>query len=67
MPILKKGNAKKYSNYQTIALISHASKIILKILRVGLQAYEKSEILGVQLEFGKAKESEIKLLVCNGS
>ena len=67
MPILKKGNAKKYSNYQTIALISHASKIILKILRVGLQAYEKSEILGVQLDFGKAKEPEIKLLVCNGS
>ena len=37
IPIPKKGNAKEYSNYHTIALISHASKIMLKILQVRLQ------------------------------
>ena len=38
-PIPKKGNAKKWSNYQTIALISHASKVMLKIHKAGLQQY----------------------------
>ena len=37
IPISKKGNAKEYSNYHTIALISHASKVMLKILQVRLQ------------------------------
>ena len=37
IPILKKGNAKEYSNYRTIALISHTSKIMLKILQARLQ------------------------------
>ena len=37
IPILKKGNAKEYSNYCTVALISHASKVILKILQARLQ------------------------------
>ena len=37
IPIPKKGNAKEYSNYHTIALISHAGKLILKILQVRLQ------------------------------
>ena len=39
IPIPKKGNAKECSNYPTIALISHASKIMLKILQVRLQQY----------------------------
>ena len=39
IPIPKKGNAKKWSNYQTIALISHASKVMLKIHKAGLQQY----------------------------
>ena len=39
IPILKKGNAKEYSNYRTIALISHASKVMLKILQARLQQY----------------------------
>ena len=39
IPILKKGNAKECSNYQTIALISHASKVMLKILQARLQQY----------------------------
>ena len=39
IPIPKKGNAKEYSNYHTIALISHVSKVMLKILQVRLQQY----------------------------
>ena len=39
IPIPKKGNAKEFSNYHTIALISHASKVMLKILQVRLQQY----------------------------
>ena len=39
IPVPKKGNAQKYSNYHTIALISHASKVMLKILKVRLQEY----------------------------
>ena len=39
IPILKKGNAKECSNYRTIALISHASKVMLKILQARLQQY----------------------------
>ena len=39
IPIPKKGNAKECSNYHTVALISHASKIMLKILQVRLQQY----------------------------
>ena len=41
IPIPKKGNTKKCSNYHTIALISHASKIMLKILQDRLQQYVK--------------------------
>ena len=40
IPVPKKGNAKEFSNYHTIALISHASKIMLKILQARLQQYE---------------------------
>ena len=39
IPIPKKGNAKEYSNYRTIALISHARKVMLKILQARLQQY----------------------------
>ena len=42
--IPKKGNAKEYSNYHTIALISHASKIMLKILQARLQQYVNREL-----------------------
>ena len=44
----QKGNAKESSNYCTIALISHASKVMLKILHVILQQYMNQELLGVQ-------------------
>ena len=48
IPIPKKGNAKKYSNYHTIALISHANKLMLKILQARLQWYINCELPGVQ-------------------
>jgi len=44
IPILKKGNAKECSNYRTIALISHASKVMLKILQARLQQYMNCEL-----------------------
>ena len=44
IPIPKKGNAKECSNYRTIALISHASKVMLKILQAKFQQYMKCEI-----------------------
>ena len=53
IPIPKKGNAKKCSNYCTIALISHASKVMLKILQARLQQHVNSEIPDVQAGFKK--------------
>ena len=44
IPIPKKGNAKEYSNYCTIALISHATKVMLKILQARLQQYVNHEL-----------------------
>ena len=44
IPIPKKGNVREYSNYRTIALISHASKIMLKILQARLQQYMNCEL-----------------------
>ena len=52
-PILKKGNAKVCSNYRTIALISHASKVMLKILQARLQQYVNHELPYVQAGFRK--------------
>ena len=49
----KKGNAKECSNYHTIALISHANKVILKILQARLQQYVNHELPDVQAGFGK--------------
>ena len=56
IPIPKKGNAKECSNYHTIALISHASKVILKILQTGLQQYMNQELPDVQAGFRKGRE-----------
>ena len=52
-PIPKKGNAKECSKYCTIALISHASKVMLKILQARLQQYMRHEIPDVQAGFRK--------------
>ena len=51
----KKGNAKECSNYHTIALISHTSKVMLKILQVRLQQYVNHELPDVQAGFRKGK------------
>ena len=53
IPISKKGNAKECSNYCTIALISHASKAMLKILQARLQQYVNQEL--PQAEFRKSR------------
>ena len=53
IPIPKKGNAKECSNYCTIALISHASKVMLKILQARLQQYVNHELPDVQAGFRK--------------
>ena len=55
IPIPKKGNAKECSNYQTIALISHASKVMLQILQARLQQYMNRELPDVQAGFRKGK------------
>ena len=55
IPIPKKGNAKECSNYHTIALISHASKMMLKILQARLQQYVNAELPDVQAGFRKGR------------
>ena len=55
IPISKKGNAKECSNYRTIALISHTSKVMLKILQARLQQYVNHELPDVQAGFRKGK------------
>ena len=67
IPIPKKGNAKECSNYRTIALISHASKVMLKIFQARLQQYMNRELPDVQLVLEKAEEPEIKLPTSAGS
>ena len=61
IPIPKKGNAKECSNYCTIALISHTSNIISKILQARPQQYVKGELAYIHLDLEKAEEPEIKL------
>ena len=55
IPIPKKGNAKECSNYHTIALISHSSKVMLKILQARLQQYVNRELPDVQADFRKGR------------
>ena len=67
IPIPKKGNAKECSNYGTIAVISHASKVILKILLARLQQTWTVNFLLFKLVLEKAEEPEIKLPTSAGS
>ena len=67
IPIPKKGNAKECSNYCTIALISQASKIMLKILQARLKQYMNCEIPDVKLVLEKAEEPEINIPTSSGS
>ena len=64
-PIPKKCNAKECSNYHTIAIISHASKVMIKILQARLQQTVNFQMFKLVLE--KAEESEIKLPTSVGS
>ena len=57
IPIPKKGNAKECSNYHTIVLISHASKVMLKIFQARLQRYMNRELPNVQAGFRKGRET----------
>ena len=59
IPIPKKGNAKECSNYCTIALISHARKVMLKILQVRLQQYVNHELPDVQAGKGRGTRDQI--------
>ena len=67
IPIPKKGNAKECSNYHTIELISHASKVMLKILQARLQQYMSHGLPDVQAGVRKAGEPEIKFPTSAGS
>ena len=67
IPIPKKGNAKESSNYHTIALILHASKVMFKILQARLQQYVNRELPDVQAGFRKGREPETKLPTSAGS
>ena len=55
IPVPKKGNAKECSNYHTIALLSHASKVVVKILQARLQQYVNYELPDVQAGFSKGR------------
>ena len=68
IPIPRKGNAKECSNYCTIAFISHASKVMLKIFQARLQQYMNRELPDVQAGFRKARGTRdqivnIKLII----
>ena len=66
IPISKKGNAKECSNYYTIALISHASKVMLKILQARLQQYLNCEIPDVQAGFRKGRGTRDQMANIHG-
>ena len=67
IPIPKKGNPKECSKHFTTALVSHASKVMLKILQARLQQYMNCEFSHVQAGFRKGREPEIKLPTSVGS
>ena len=67
IPIPKKGNAKECSNYRNIALISHASKVMLKILQARLQQYMNHEFPDVETGFRKGRGSIDQLQKSAGS
>ena len=66
IPISKKGNAKECSDYRTIALISHANKVMLKSIQVRLQPYVNHKLLDVQAGFrkGRGTRDQIANICC---
>ena len=67
IPIPKKGTAKECSNYRTITLISHASKVMLKILQAKLQQYVNHELPDVQAGFRKDRGTRDQIAKSTGS
>ena len=67
IPIPKKGNAKECSNYRTLALISHTSKVMLKILQARLQQYVNCELPDVQAGFRKGRGTRDQIANIAGS
>ena len=67
IPIPKKGNAKECSNYCTVALISHVSKVMLKILQARLQQYMNHELPDVQAGFRKGRRTRDEMPTSAGS
>ena len=67
IPIPKKDSAKECSNYCTVALISHANKLMLKVLEARLQQYVNCELAYVQVGFRKGRGTKIKLSTSIGS
>ena len=67
IPVPKKGNAKECSNFHTIALISHASKVMLKILQSGFNRRRTGNFHMFKLDLEKAEEPEIKFPTSTGS
>ena len=63
IPISKKGNAKECSNYYTIALISHTSKVKLKILQARIQQYVNRELADVQAGFRKGRGTRDQIAI----
>ena len=61
IPVPKKGNPKECSNYHTIALISHASKVTLKLLQARLQQYVNHELGDVEAGFRKHKGTRVQI------
>ena len=61
IPIPKKGNTKECSNYCTIAFISHASKVMLRVLQARLQQYVNHELPDVQAGFRKGREARVQI------
>ena len=66
IPTSKKGNAKECSNYRTIALISHAIKVMLKILQASLKQYMKREFPNVQAGFRKGRGTRNQIANIHG-
>ena len=67
IPVPKKGNAKECSNYSTVAFISHASKIILRILQDKLQQHVNQELPDVQDGFRKGRGTRDQIVTWVGS
>ena len=67
IPISKKVNVKECSKYHTVALVSHASKVMLEILQASLQQYLNQELPDIQAGFRKGRGTKIKLPISIGS